>query len=254
MSTIFIVWAILVFILVFTPLQIRALQLAQAGIMLMAVFFLVAGVTVYRNGYHPAKFYLLAWSFLIVGFIAAILETVNMVPVMYYINSMQIGSAIEVSLLSLALADRINMYKKQREESQAKAQAVAHEKSELILIQNTLLEQKVYERTLALTKSLNDLKGAQAQLIQSEKMSSLGALTAGIAHEIQNPLNFVNNFAEVNQELVNELQTELKSGHAEEAIALSNDIKENAEKINHHGKRADAIVKGMLQHSRSSTG
>jgi signal transduction histidine kinase len=85
-------------------------------------------------------------------------------------------------------------------------------------------------------------------------MASLGELTAGIAHEIQNPLNFVNNFSEVNTEMADELQTELKSGNIEGATAIAKDIKDNSEKINHHGKRADAIVKGMLQHSRSSTG
>ena len=85
-------------------------------------------------------------------------------------------------------------------------------------------------------------------------MASLGELTAGIAHEIQNPLNFVNNFSEVNTELIDELKTELATGNTQQAIELANDIKDNEQKINHHGKRADAIIKGMLQHSRSSSG
>ena len=105
-----------------------------------------------------------------------------------------------------------------------------------------------------LNQSMLHLKETQKQLIQSEKMASLGELTAGIAHEIQNPLNFVNNFSDVNQELLAEMKEEIEKGNAEEAKAIANDVIENEGKINHHGKRADAIVKGMLQHSRKSTG
>ncbi|MDX2049145.1 MAG: ATP-binding protein [Chitinophagaceae bacterium] len=103
-------------------------------------------------------------------------------------------------------------------------------------------------------KTLVDLKQAQTQLVQSEKMASLGELTAGIAHEIQNPLNFVNNFSEVSKELLDEMKEAIENGEAEEAKGIMNDIIQNLEKINHHGKRADAIVKGMLQHSRTSSG
>ena len=121
----------------------------------------------------------------------------------------------------------------------------------LQLWRNNRFKQKANQK---LEASYAELKAAQAQLIQSEKMASLGELTAGIAHEIQNPLNFVNNFSEVNKELVDELQLELKSGNIDEAIGLSNSIRDNEDKISHHGKRADAIVKGMLQHSQSSSG
>ena len=121
----------------------------------------------------------------------------------------------------------------------------------LILFRNNRQKQKTNK---VLEKTLDDLKSTQSQLVQSEKMASLGELTAGIAHEIQNPLNFVNNFSEVSVELTKELVDEVDKGNTKEAKAIADDLVLNLEKINHHGKRADAIVKGMLQHSRSSSG
>ena len=115
---------------------------------------------------------------------------------------------------------------------------------------NTLLENQKQQ----IQHTFQELKATQSQLIQSEKMASLGELTAGIAHEIQNPLNFVNNFSEVSIELISEMKEELAKSNTTEAIVLAEDIALNLQKINHHGKRADSIVKGMLQHSRSGTG
>ena len=131
-----------------------------------------------------------------------------------------------------------------------------------ILYRNNRQKQKanvlLQERKEKIETTLSELKAAQAQLVQSEKMASLGELTAGIAHEIQNPLNFVNNFSEVNRELIEELNAERIKPNAERNEQLENailtDIKDNEQKINYHGKRADAIVKGMLQHSRTSGG
>lgn len=143
----------------------------------------------------------------------------------------------------------ITEFKLDRTEKVKKTTAILLEET----IQELELKRKAVEETnAALQRSLEELKATQAQLIQSEKMASLGELTAGIAHEIQNPLNFVNNFSEVSSELIDEMTEQLEKGNTEDAKAIANEVKMSLEKINHHGKRADGIVKSMLQHSRTS--
>ena len=145
-------------------------------------------------------------------------------------------------------------------------QSLHEEQQKQLKEQNLLLEQKVHERTAELSdktesleKTLEELKASQSQLIQKEKMASLGELTAGIAHEIQNPLNFVLNFGELNSELVSEIKRlvaaeTLPKKFADEINEMINDFSANQHKILHHGRRADGIVKNMLQHSRKHSG
>jgi two-component system NtrC family sensor kinase len=156
-----------------------------------------------------------------------------------YINSIKMSLLISGLVIFLAIGGLLWRNNRQKQ----KANYLLSEQKEEIASQRDNLGQ-----------ALKALKTTQTQLIQSEKMASLGELTAGIAHEIQNPLNFVNNFSDVNREMIDELKEELNKGDIEEAIAIANDIRQNEEKINHHGKRADAIVKGMLEHSRVGAG
>ena len=157
------------------------------------------------------------------------------------------------------------LFSQNRQNKAAEKERIKRQKEDeinrAIAIRKVELEELVAERTAELTQqkeelehTLDELRSTQAQLIQSEKMASLGELTAGIAHEIQNPLNFVNNFSEINTELIDEMKEDLSAGSWQSAAEIADDIKQNLEKINHHGKRAEAIVKAMLQHSRTSTG
>jgi signal transduction histidine kinase len=120
--------------------------------------------------------------------------------------------------------------------------------------ERTLAREKELAQAKEIEKAYTELKATQKQLVHAEKMASLGELTAGIAHEIQNPLNFVNNFSEVSVDLVEEMNEEIETGNTEEVKVISIDLKQNLEKISFHGKRASSIVKGMLEHSRAGDG
>ncbi len=181
-SMVFLVIGILVCALVLLGFKIEGLKLAQGGLLLMAVFFLILGIRFKLKGYRPAKYYLFAWGALIVGIFFAILESINIIFVMTYINAMQIGSALEVLLLSFALGDRINMYKKQKEDAQLETLLAAKENERLIQEQNVELEKKVKERTKEVA-------------IQNERLVDLNRekdmLVNVVAHDLRTPLSHI---------------------------------------------------------------
>lgn len=180
----------------FELLSFRAVDIAGG---VGSLGLLIIGIKLSNEGYRPAKLFLLAWTLFLFGLVLMVLRNINVLPYNTFTTyTMQLGSILEVVLLSIALADKINIFKKEREESQEEALRISKENERIIREQNISLEGKVRERTTTLLKTneelndtLNQLRDAQSQLIESEKMASLGQLTAGIAHEINNPINFV---------------------------------------------------------------
>ena len=186
-----------------------------------------------------------------------VIPRIDVLPLFDLSNICYHLSNIVITLsLSFHLSREFGFTTKDLERKLQEVQQLSEEKQQILATQNETLEKQVIERTAELNQSLIELKATQNQLIQKEKLASLGELTAGIAHEIQNPLNFVNNFSELSVDLAKDLNKEIQNPDSDKEYIeeLLSDLTSNQEKINHHGKRASSIVKGMLEHSRASTG
>ncbi|SOD88611.1 sensor histidine kinase [Spirosoma fluviale] len=212
------------------------------------IICLLLGVTMYRKGFKPALYFIIGNIVFFVFFYISLFTLLGLDPPAFWrYNGSYLGVCGEILFFTLGLTYKVNLLKKHQDEAIQEQLRLTKENQQLVENQKQALEEKVEQRTA-------ELRASQAQLIQKEKLASLGELTAGIAHEIQNPLNFVNNFSEVSAELVEEQKEALTKGDLEEAGFIADDLAQNLQKIHHHGSRASAIVKGMLEHSRSSTG
>lgn len=198
-----------------------AYGLISVNATVLSIIAIILSFKLMIDGFRPAKFFLIAWILFIVGIVLYIMKDFGFLPLTFLTRYMMpIGSAMETVILSLALADRINILKKEKEASQAQALNEMRKNQQLIREQNIVLEQKVVERTAELEQTLKDLKQMQSQLVAAEKLASLGQLTAGIAHEINNPINFVSSNIEP-------LKNDIK-----DIIELLNIYKEKARSLN----------------------
>jgi two-component system NtrC family sensor kinase len=252
--------------------------LMELNAMLVSIYIFIVALILVLRGYRPARFFLLAWTSFLVGVCVFILKDFGVFPFNDFTRyTMQAGSAFEVILISFALADRINIFKREKEESQAQVLFALRENERIITEQNVILESRVNERTAELSeandelsKTFNHLKATQSQLVDAEKMASLGQLTAGIAHEINNPINFVKSNIKSIKRNVDELKTvlekytalkpgekledKLRQAHAFSAELDTdysmNEIDELVHGIDDGATRTAEIIKGLRTFSR----
>lgn len=243
-----IVALVLVVIPAFFGNSLLATNLSSLLGLITTSLIIVASVRSFLQKYPSSGIFLLANGiFMISIFVYLLLLMIGVGNEVLVGFLLPLGSALQIVLYSIALGNNINVLKRQNAESQEKIIEQLRLYGELQDKINKDLEQKVEERT-------KELKESQQQMLQQEKLASLGEVTAGVAHEIQNPLNFIKNFSELNNELIEEMDSEVKTGNLDAAKKLSAEIKENMDKILAHGKRVDSIVKGMLQLTRTDAG
>ncbi|MBP7512973.1 MAG: GHKL domain-containing protein [Flavobacteriales bacterium] len=243
-------------------------KVGQMASGMSAMYLLAMSIVAVRRGSRQARFFLLAWSGFLIGVVLFVLKDEGVLPYnTWTIYAMPVGSVIEGVLLSFGLADRINILRKEKEQSQAQALASAQENARITRDQNVILEQKVTERTEQLQQSLDQLKQAQSQLVEAEKMSSLGQLTAGIAHEINNPINYIrSNIPPLKRDMADLLEVlgayrahgaPQQVAALEQQLGLDETIKEVGDilhSMEEGANRTAEIVRGLRSFSRLDEG
>jgi two-component system NtrC family sensor kinase len=239
----------------------RRLDFVPQIALLEGIFSVTAGIIIFRRGFRPALFYVIGNLVFFASIFLFLAYANGALPYSFWTyNSLHLGSGIEIILFTLALTNKVNLLKQQQEAAVQEQLRLTEANRQLVAQQNTILEEKVSRRTAELhsqkeelQKTLTTLQATQTQLIQQAKLASLGEVTAGIAHEILNPLNFVNNFAKMSVELADELQEGVETNDYPLVTDLTGDIRKNLQSIAQNGQRAADIVGNMLEHARTGT-
>lgn len=223
-------------------------EIVRYAAFLLVLLMIYTTGKAYRRGYTPARYYMLAFGSTFLSVLVYLGLVQGWLPYTFVTsNALVLGTSAEMVLFSIALGDKLFTMRREKEVAQLRTLEAAQENERLVREQNIVLENTVEERTRELRQTLVHLQRTQEQLVHNQKLASLGQLTSGIAHEMQNPLNFVNNFSELSIGIIDDV---LAAGSETERVSLLSTLRENMQKISQHGKRAAGIIRSMIHHAQ----